>query len=103
MIVPTQVKAARKALSVFTILLNVQRKMKKVTIPMTKFITYTSGLIDIMSIVQFVPRIAANASVYLVAGVGGFKNGAKRNVKTDLLSSCPRYRTKLIKQTLFLL
>jgi len=47
--------------------------------------------------------MAANASVYLVAGVGGFKNEAKRNVKTDLLSSCPRHRTKLIKQTLSLL
>ncbi len=44
--------------------------------------------------------IDANASVYLVAGVGGFKNAAKRNVKTDLLHPCPRYRTKLVKQTL---
>ncbi|MCC6815692.1 MAG: hypothetical protein IT267_04720 [Saprospiraceae bacterium] len=49
------------------------------------------------------PTIGYNASVYLVAGVGGFKNAAKRNVKTDLLSSCPRYRTKLIKQNLSLL
>jgi hypothetical protein len=30
-------------------------------------------------------EIAANVYVYAVAGLGGFKNGAQRNVKPDLL------------------
>jgi hypothetical protein len=33
--------------------------------------------------------VAHNVCVYLVAGIGGFKNGAQRNVKTDLHRSCP--------------
>jgi hypothetical protein len=31
------------------------------------------------------PPIAANIWLFAVAGIGGFKNGAQRNVKADLL------------------
>jgi hypothetical protein len=47
-------------------------------------------VVSIEVLQNLILKITANASVYLVAGVGGFKNEAKRNVKTDLLSSCPR-------------
>jgi len=30
-------------------------------------------------------RITANVWLFAVAGIGGFKNGAQRNVKADLL------------------
>jgi hypothetical protein len=39
--------------------------------------------------------MAANVCVYLVAGVGGLKNEAQRNVKPDQHRFVPRHRTKL--------
>ncbi|MBX2901828.1 MAG: hypothetical protein KF775_19420, partial [Cyclobacteriaceae bacterium] len=35
-----------------------------------------------------------------VAGIGGFKNGAQRNVKTDLLRPCPPTPNEIKKQKL---
>jgi hypothetical protein len=34
-------------------------------------------------------KLPTTFCVYLVAGVGGLKNGAQRNVKPDLLRNCP--------------
>lgn len=42
--------------------------------------------------------ITANVCVYLVAGIGGFKNGAKRNVKTDPHRSCPPIPNEIKKR-----
>jgi hypothetical protein len=39
-----------------------------------------------------------NVCVYLVAGLGGFKNEAKRNVKPDQHRNYPPLRTKLRNQ-----
>jgi hypothetical protein len=33
--------------------------------------------------------VTANVWLFAVAGIGGFKNGAQRNVKADLLRNCP--------------
>jgi hypothetical protein len=43
-----------------------------------------------------------NVCVYLVAGVGGFKNGAKRNVKTDPHRSSPPTPSEIKKPILIL-
>jgi hypothetical protein len=42
--------------------------------------------------------MTGNVCVYLVAGLGGFKNEAQRNVKPDHSETLPRYRTKLRNQ-----
>ncbi len=39
-----------------------------------------------------------NVCVYLVAGIGGFKNVAQRNVKPDHSETLHRYRAKLRNQ-----
>ena len=44
--------------------------------------------------------MAPNVGVYFVAGIGGFKNGAKRNVKTDLHVLVPRHPNEIKKQKL---
>jgi hypothetical protein len=43
-------------------------------------------------------RLTYNVCVYLVAGVGGFKNVAQRNVKPDHLRNSPPLHTKLRNQ-----
>jgi hypothetical protein len=38
---------------------------------------------------KFILRLPTTFCVYLVAGVGGLKNGAQRNVKPDQHRPCP--------------
>jgi hypothetical protein len=37
------------------------------------------------TVLKFLSWLAANVWLFAVAGIGGFKNGAQRNVKADLL------------------
>jgi hypothetical protein len=41
--------------------------------------------VHMISSLNFIKWLAGNVWLFAVAGMGGFKNGAQRNVKADLL------------------
>jgi hypothetical protein len=56
---------------------------------LSKWFTFFSLLVVCLLLSCRLLRLLVTFCVYLVAGVGGLKNGAQRNVKSDLLRNCP--------------